>query len=497
MGRPLRMIAVAAMVILLLAVGASAQTTTVIGTIKDLSGNVVPGGQITFELRPGGDTTISGNGRFVPSTLTCSINQSMSFNSSTGLSRSSNVVTVTFTSPHSFIVGDVVTVTGMSNTGFNGTFTVASVADTSHVTWSQTAGNATTGGGIISALRASPGPGSCLVTQNTALQPAGTGYNVCLWPLGARTSCFGWYAIGVGPVDLSTTVPTPGTMPLYAFVDTINNQTIAGNKTFTGNTVFQGTVTFPNTFALTGTFSTTTANPATVGIFRTANNENSLCMRNAANSANLCLILDNTNTLKFNGSALGTGGTVTSFSAGALSPLFTTSVATGTTTPALSFAAVSQSANVLYSSPCGSSGNPSFHTICLGEAIGTDATDQVSTAGTSFTATGLTTGSVTTYGGRIHVTATGSGAADAGARAFFTINLDAGADTQGTLAEVVGTGSAGCVSYSMTYIFSAAAGAHTLSVRVASDGGAGGTAYAFYTTGCFTQGVIAATEIGP
>lgn len=356
--------AYAGLLMVLLATGASAQTTTIIGTVKDLTGSPVTGGQVTFELRPGGDTTISGNGRFTPQTVTCTINQSNSFNASTGLTRAANTVTVVFTNPHSFLVGDSVVVTGMSNTSFNGTFTIATVADTTHVTWSQTAANAQTGGGIISALRAAPGPGACTLIQNTALQPAGTSYLACLWPQGSRTACFNFYAIGIGPVDISTTVPTPGNAPAYAFVDTFNNQTIGGNKTWTGTTIFQGPVQFPTGFALSGVFSTATALPATVGVFRAANNENALCMRNAANSANLCFVLDASNVIRFNGNALATGGTVTTTSIGNFSPLFNASVANPTTTPAFSFAAISQNQNLAYASPCGSSGNPTFRALC-------------------------------------------------------------------------------------------------------------------------------------
>ena len=68
-----------------------------------------------------------------------------------------------------------------------------------------------------------------------------------------------------------------------------------------------------------------------------------------------------------NGNALwqvpATHGTVTSFSSGNLSPLFTTSVANATTTPSLSFALVSQSQNLIYASPDGSSGNPTFRSL--------------------------------------------------------------------------------------------------------------------------------------
>jgi len=64
-------------------------------------------------------------------------------------------------------------------------------------------------------------------------------------------------------------------------------------------------------------------------------------------------------------SAAGGGtGTVTSFSAGNLSPLFTTSVATATTTPALSFALASQSANLVYAGPgSGAAAAPTFRAL--------------------------------------------------------------------------------------------------------------------------------------
>jgi hypothetical protein len=59
----------------------------------------------------------------------------------------------------------------------------------------------------------------------------------------------------------------------------------------------------------------------------------------------------------------GGSGTVTSFSSGNLSPLFNTSVATPTTTPALSFSQISQAQNLFFASPNGSSGVPTFRAI--------------------------------------------------------------------------------------------------------------------------------------
>lgn len=60
----------------------------------------------------------------------------------------------------------------------------------------------------------------------------------------------------------------------------------------------------------------------------------------------------------------GGSGTVTSFSAGDLSPLFTTTEANPTTTPALSFAAITQAANLFYAGPVsGSAAAPAFRAL--------------------------------------------------------------------------------------------------------------------------------------
>jgi hypothetical protein len=66
-------------------------------------------------------------------------------------------------------------------------------------------------------------------------------------------------------------------------------------------------------------------------------------------------------------------GTVTDFSAGNLSPLFTSSVATSTTTPALTFTQVSQLQNLVFASPNGSSGNPVFRALAAADIPNLDA----------------------------------------------------------------------------------------------------------------------------
>jgi hypothetical protein len=60
--------------ILLCAASAFSQTTTITGTIKDLTNTVVSSGKVVFTLKPSVDTTISGNARFTPGApITCYI----------------------------------------------------------------------------------------------------------------------------------------------------------------------------------------------------------------------------------------------------------------------------------------------------------------------------------------------------------------------------------------------------------------------------------------
>lgn len=63
-------------------------------------------------------------------------------------------------------------------------------------------------------------------------------------------------------------------------------------------------------------------------------------------------------------------GTVTSFSAGTLSPLFTTSVATATTTPALTFALSNATANTIFAGPTtGSPAAPTYRAIVAADLL--------------------------------------------------------------------------------------------------------------------------------
>ena len=66
---------------------------------------------------------------------------------------------------------------------------------------------------------------------------------------------------------------------------------------------------------------------------------------------------------KIKSSGLPGSGTVTSLSAGNLSPLFNSTVTSPTSTPNISFSKISQAQNLFYASPNGSSGVPTFRAL--------------------------------------------------------------------------------------------------------------------------------------
>lgn len=87
-------------------------------------------------------------------------------------------------------------------------------------------------------------------------------------------------------------------------------------------------------------------------------------------------------------SATGSGGTVTGFSAGNLSPLFTTSVATSTTTPALSFSLSNASANTVLAGPTtGSAAAPTFRALVAADVPAPTEIHAVGTTGPVITGT--------------------------------------------------------------------------------------------------------------
>lgn len=65
------------------------------------------------------------------------------------ISRTSNVVTVTTTLDHTFKTGQTVTIAGVTNTSFNGSFTITSTPTLTTFTYAQSMANATSSGGDV------------------------------------------------------------------------------------------------------------------------------------------------------------------------------------------------------------------------------------------------------------------------------------------------------------------------------------------------------------
>ncbi len=89
-------------------------------------------------------------------------------------------------------------------------------------------------------------------------------------------------------------------------------------------------------------------------------------------------------------------GTVTSFSSGGLSPLFTTSVATSTTTPALSFSLSTAAADTLFGNNTGSTAAPGYTSAPVVATL--QATGNIAAGGASLTNCGGGTGGAVCYG---------------------------------------------------------------------------------------------------
>jgi len=70
----------------------------------------------------------------------------------TSISRTSNVVTVTTSLYHTFKVGQSVVIADVTNTSFNGTFTITSVPSVTTFTYAQSGTNATSSGGTVTHL---------------------------------------------------------------------------------------------------------------------------------------------------------------------------------------------------------------------------------------------------------------------------------------------------------------------------------------------------------
>lgn len=225
----------------------------------------------------------------------------------------------------------------------------------------------------------------------------------------------------------------------------------------------------------------------------------------------------------------GGGGTVTSFSAGTLSPLFTTSVATPTATPALSFTLVPAAANSIFGNFTGSTAAPTFSASPVFSAAGltnfpTLNQNTTGTAGgltgspaitvSSVTDSGLTSGNCVqaSTGGLLTTTGSACGAGGGGnttstSLTTGTIPVANGANSiinslltdNGTTLSYTGTGGVTAASYGTNGAtpgsVSLTAGTGSIPALPANSAGfaapvTGGTAYLFKPPATITAGIL-------
>jgi hypothetical protein len=198
--------------------------------------------------------------------------------------------------------------------------------------------------------------------------------------------------------------------------------------------------------------------------------------------------------------SIGTGsGSVTNFSAGNLSPLFTSSVATSTTTPALTFTLSTQTANLVYAGPSsGSAAAPTFRALVAADlpaislTAGVTGTLPIANGGTNGTtaATGFNNLSpMTTSGDIIYGGASGAGTRLAGnTSATLSVLTQTG---NGTVSAApvwtTSTGTGNAVFSSSPTLVTPALGAATVTAPSAGDSSTRVPSTAFVANAIATQ----------
>jgi hypothetical protein len=143
------------------------------------------------------------------------------------ISRTSNVVTVALAAPIGLLSTDQVTIAGVTDTTYNGTFPVASIIDSLHFTYAQTAANSSSSGGTAAPV----GSISAGVHQCAVIFVTRQGY------LTRPSPPISWTAAGGRRANV-TGIPAVGTLP--NIVARILALTGAGGDTFFYTTGLDG-----------------------------------------------------------------------------------------------------------------------------------------------------------------------------------------------------------------------------------------------------------------
>lgn len=346
-----------------------------------------------------------------------------------------NGLTFAFSNPsggiETFGVGGTLNNAGLTNSSMTVNGTTCTLGSTC-------APGVTTINGVAGAFTFSfsSGAGSCSGTACTFTGSGSGGGSVTNF----IASSGSWPTWLVPSVSSSTTTPT-----LSVSASAIPNAALANATTTLGST----TLTLGSTQTSVTSLTVDGVSPTTMGYVDATSSiqtqlngkQGTLTLTTSGTSGAATLSGNTLNIPQYSG---GGSGTVTSFSAGNLSPLFTTSVATSTTTPALTFTLSNAAQNSVLAGPAsGGSGPPSYQTApTISAANMTNfPTFNQNTTGNAATATALASSPAQCSNGQFATGVTAAGVANCDA------NLDDGHTTANTLTY---GGSGGMAAKSLT-----------------------------------------------
>jgi hypothetical protein len=182
---------------------------------------------INGNLDVSGTTNISGSTSFTKNAIA-----SVAIS---GVARSSNTVTVTTSAVHGLSVNDLVNLNGVTDTSFNGYFTVTAISSTTVFTFSQTAANASSSGGSTTEI-----------VYN--LNASGTALNQMNGPLNITAN---------SPIDgLEITQSGSGNgLHVTGTTDLVGNTTLTGNLDVSGTALVTGVLTTTAATVFNGGFA--------------------------------------------------------------------------------------------------------------------------------------------------------------------------------------------------------------------------------------------------
>jgi YVTN family beta-propeller protein len=214
---------------------------TVTNNAVNWSVNNVAGGDLTVgKITPGGLYT-------APAALPPAVTATIAAN---GAVRAASVVTITTTAAHKLVVGQVVVISDVKDTTFNGTFLIASVPSTTTFTFNQTANPAMSGSGTVSSfavtIKATSVASSS--TSGTAVASILSGITVTVTPpdatvgtsetfqfvsnvTGSANTAVNWFVSGIAGGNANFgTISVDGLYTAPASPPTSNAATIATSK---------------------------------------------------------------------------------------------------------------------------------------------------------------------------------------------------------------------------------------------------------------------------